>query len=106
MNPEWGLVYLTLALVVVTGCLAIYTAKLWGATKSLAEDAKRTSERQSGEVRESLRIGRETIEAMERHSERRLRAYVFVESAEIRDPYSERGGQVKITFKNFGATPA
>src|ERR1051325_8247618 len=39
-SPEWWIVWVTLILSVITAILAGYTAKLWGATKSLAEDAK------------------------------------------------------------------
>ena len=61
-SPEWWLVYVTLALVTVTTGLAIYTAKLWGATKSLAEEAKRSAERQANEMQESLRIAKDSVE--------------------------------------------
>ncbi len=56
MYPTWALVFVTLG-------LAIYTAKLWGATKSLSEDAKNTSERQAGEMRASLSIAQKTADA-------------------------------------------
>ena len=74
----WG----TMALGAFTLCLAIFTAYLWGATKDLVVDAKKTGEKQ-------------------------LRAYLNVASVEL---VSEKEGaykrQIKITLKNFGQTPA
>jgi hypothetical protein len=46
----------TVVLVLVTASLAIYKGLLWRATRRLAEDAQRNSERQAAEMKESLRI--------------------------------------------------
>ena len=61
-SPEWWLVIITGLLTVATIILAGYTAQLWGATKTLAEDAKGTAAQQAKDVKESLRIARETSE--------------------------------------------
>src|SRR3989338_8343946 len=49
-SPEWWLVYITGALVCFTFGLMIYTARLWGATKTLAEDARNTADRQTNDT--------------------------------------------------------
>lgn len=114
-SPEWWLVWVTLILAVITAILTGYTAKLWGATKSLAEDAERTATRQASEMQTSLRIAQESADAakntaltMEETAERELRAYMMVNEVEIvNDPepgYS--GAYVYIHIKNFGQTPA
>jgi hypothetical protein len=53
----------TILLVVATVVLAWYTSRLWKATKELAEDAQRTATRQAAEMKESLRIARESAAA-------------------------------------------
>jgi hypothetical protein len=63
MSPEWWLVYITGLLAVITGALATYTWKLWRATKTLAEDAKQTAERQAREMTMSLQIAQESADA-------------------------------------------
>jgi hypothetical protein len=62
-SPEWWMVYITGVLVLVTACLAWYTAGLFGVTKRLADDAQQTSNRQAGEMRESLNIAAISAEA-------------------------------------------
>jgi hypothetical protein len=64
------------------------------------------SERQTGEVRESLRIGQETVGTMQRNAERQLRAYVFAVAASIEGAFSATGGKVVVLLKNSGQTPA
>lgn len=60
-SSEWWLVWVTLILAVITAILACYTAKLWGATKTLAEDARNTADRQAGDTQESLFMARDSI---------------------------------------------
>lgn len=71
----------TLALALVTGALAIYTAKLWRATRGLVESGEATAHRQ-------------------------LRAYVAVSEVVYGEKIEGHVPQVRITLKNFGATPA
>jgi hypothetical protein len=93
-SSDWGLVVatfalagITLILAVITGVLAKYTFRLWGATDKLVKGAEDTAERQ-------------------------LRAYVMVLKAEIvnvgRRPYLPGVSEpwVDVTFKNFGQIPA
>ena len=53
----------TVLLAYVTIVLAGFTALLWLATFNLARDAKRTADRQTREMQESLRIARESAKA-------------------------------------------
>jgi hypothetical protein len=70
-----------IVLALLTGALAVYTAKLWKATGRLIESGKVASQRQ-------------------------LRAYVGVDDV-LRDEHVEGGvPRVSIMIKNFGATPA
>jgi hypothetical protein len=69
----------SIVLALLTGALAVYTAKLWRATHRLVE---------SGEVA----------------ARRRLRAYVGI--GEVVYEEQGRAPRVSITIKNFGATPA
>jgi len=62
-SSEWWLVYFTFALVVVTFILAIFTAKLWHSTKTMAQDAKDTAKRQAEEMLNSLRIAKDSADA-------------------------------------------
>ncbi len=50
-SSEWILVFVTVALVIVTGSLALYTKKLWKATVKLSDDAQATSKRQADEIK-------------------------------------------------------
>ena len=93
----------------------LYTARLWNATKTLAEDAKRTADRQASEMQASLRIAQESADAakkmavtMEDTAERQLRAYALVSHVKIvNDPEPGHSGQwVYIEIRNFGQTPA
>jgi hypothetical protein len=70
-----------IALALITGALAIYTAKLWMATRRLVE---------SGETA----------------AQRKLRAYVAVSDVVHEEQLEGHGPRVSITIKNFGATPA
>jgi hypothetical protein len=68
-SAEWWLVYITGTLAVFTLGLMLYTARLWGATVKLGEDAQKTSERQAHEMQESLRIAAIAAEAAKESSE-------------------------------------
>ncbi len=107
-STELGLVIPTWALVLVTAILAFFTYRLWNATKTLSEDAQRAAERQASEVRESLDIGRQTIETMERNAHQELRAYVVVHTGNFRPQNSGRGRWLEWEPRiiNTGKTPA
>lgn len=78
---EWWLIGLTGFLVLFTGGLAIYTARLWGATGKLVRGAEATAERQ-------------------------LRAYVLVSGGAVTDIENPAERKVQISIRNFGQTPA
>lgn len=46
LSSEWWMVYITSTLALITLGLAIYTARLWGATNTLAKGAEDTARRQ------------------------------------------------------------
>lgn len=56
---------ITFLLVIVTGVLARYTYKLWKTTNALAEDARRTADRQTDEMKESLDIASRSAKTAE-----------------------------------------
>jgi hypothetical protein len=70
-----------LALALVTGSHALYTAKLWKSTRQLADSGQATARRQ-------------------------LRAYVAVSDIVYESPIEGQAPRVTVTIKNFGATPA
>jgi hypothetical protein len=70
-----------IALALITGALAVYTAKLWMATRRL-------------------------IESGETAAQRKLRAYVGVTNVVHEEQVEGHAPRVTITIKNFGATPA
>ena len=93
-SAEWGMVYITFALFLVTATLAFYTARLWSITKKLKEGADDTAKRQlraylgiSGIV-----INSKNITALDR---------VIENNAEI-----SREDIITFNIKNYGATPA
>lgn len=45
-SSEWWLVWVTIGVAAITGALALYTAKLWAATKQLVIDADKTAKLQ------------------------------------------------------------
>lgn len=75
-NGEWWLVYLTGALAFVTFLLALYTGKLYRATVRLGEDAKKTSDRQETEMRESLAISKQSADAAKSQAEMVVAEYI------------------------------
>jgi hypothetical protein len=70
-----------LALALVTGSQAVYTAKLWKSTRRLADSGQATAHRQ-------------------------LRAYVAVSDIVYEPPIGGQAARVTLTIQNFGATPA
>jgi hypothetical protein len=70
-----------LALALVTGSQALYTAKLWKSTRRLADSGQATAHRQ-------------------------LRAYVAVGDIVYEPPIEGQAPRVTVTIQNFGATPA
>jgi hypothetical protein len=69
-----------LALALVTGSQALYTARLWKSTRRLADSGQATAHRQ-------------------------LRAYVAVSDIVYEPPVDGQAPRVTITIQNFGATP-
>jgi hypothetical protein len=51
--------------------------------KAAVATMQSASERQAGEVRESLRIGQETVGTMQRNAERQLRAYITIKKCRV-----------------------
>ncbi len=70
-----------LALALVTGSQALYTAKLWKSTRRLADSGQATAQRQ-------------------------LRAYVAVSDIVYEPAMEHQAPQVTVIIRNFGATPA
>lgn len=69
------------ALVLLTGALAFYTANLWRATRKLIENGEASARRQ-------------------------IRAYVGVSEVVVEAQIESYAPRVSLTLKNFGATPA
>jgi hypothetical protein len=115
-SPEWGLVYVTVVLVVATIGLMVYTARLWKATKTMASDANKVAERQAGEVQQSLAIARESTDAAKQAAEISQRALVASNRAWVKVDiipggpiaYSDNGVAFPFNFKviNIGRSPA
>lgn len=70
-----------IALALLTGALAFYTANLWRDTRRLIENGEASAQRQ-------------------------LRAYVGVSEVVFEEEIEGRAPRVSLTIKNFGATPA
>ena len=70
-----------IALALVTGSQALFTARLWRSTRRLAETGEATAHRQ-------------------------LRAYVGVSHIVYEPPIEGQAPRVSITIRNFGSTPA
>lgn len=70
-----------IALALVTGSQALFTARLWRSTRRLAETGEATAHRQ-------------------------LRAYVGVSNIAYEAPLEGQAPRVTITIRNFGSTPA
>ena len=103
----------TIALAVVTTGLAVFTGRLFYATNTMVKDAKATGERQAEEMKESLEIANRsaqaserTVKTMEGTAERRLRAYVAVETISINEVFAGGTPYTEVRIKNFGQTPA
>lgn len=91
-EPDWWgigseawLALLTLALVIGTMALAVYTAKLWNEAKD---------------------GGRKTLERLEDHHRRDVRAYINIESARICYDPGQKRWESRVIWRNFGKTPA
>ena len=114
-SSEWWLVYITGTLVAATIGLMIYTGKLWGATKAMAEDAKQTATRQAAEMKESLRIAEEAANASVVTAMPVLSPLIVGgtlhpsrSTAEILYPTDQPitfESKVHFIFENFGKTP-
>ena len=64
-SGEWWLVYLTGGLVLVTGALAWYTARLYRATVALGREARATSQQQATDMGNSIKEATRAATAME-----------------------------------------
>jgi hypothetical protein len=119
----------TFALVAVTFCLALYTARLYRATVRLGEDAERTSSRQGIEMAESIRqaslaaqamtdlashmavsasSAQESTKTLRERTALQLRAYLTVTTGTsvYQERYRDTGFQAFGKVKNSGGTPA
>jgi hypothetical protein len=112
-SSEWWLVYITSALVLATVGLMIYTARLWGATESLAKDAKQTAVRQASEMQDSLRISRAAADAAMKSADASLMALrpwlsceVDITGPLIFNAEKDAVFRLRFTIKNTGKTPA
>lgn len=110
-SHEWLLVYLTGALVAITGALAWYTARLYKATVKLGDDAAQTSRRQALETGKALAIAQQAADAATKGAEtaeitaqQQLRAYLYIRATSG----SATLGVNTMSFeiKNAGATGA
>jgi hypothetical protein len=97
----------TITLAFITFFLAIFTGGLWYHTYQLAKGAENTAKSQSDDMKESLRIARESadstkamVETMKENVQTELRAYIGIESIKVLQ------GGVEIIVCNRGATPA
>lgn len=93
LSSEWWLVGITLALAIITGALAFYTAKLWKATKTMVDSAEATAQRQSNEMEASIAEAARSTSALKKIAEvtidnanlmkgvlhQQMRAYIAVE---------------------------
>lgn len=93
----------TVALAVITGTLAFFTALLWYATYALAKDARANGERQATETKAALTIARDTANAAARSAQ--LARDEFIAShrprLKLREAYAiygENGAEVVVRF--------
>jgi hypothetical protein len=113
---EWGLVIGTVA-------LAIYTARLFYATKRMADDARQTADKQAAHTEASIAVAERSADAacqaaaatetsvatMKATAERQLRAYVMIDSVEAAEKEPRQFPMpisYVVTIRNFGDTPA
>ena len=101
----WG----TLALAIFTFLLFAFTAALWWVTLQLSRDAKKVSERQAKETKDSLDVSRQAANAATKaveHSEKELRAYIFVAPEGAAGLDKDGCFFATFSFVNYGKTPA
>jgi hypothetical protein len=101
-----------LFIVLATIAIAWFTFTLWKATEGLFAMSKT----QAIDMRESLRISREsadsakkTVETMRDTAEKQLRAYISIEKSQIISVpilLSNRNFKIAVFAKNYGQTPA
>ncbi|MEO5772780.1 MAG: hypothetical protein ABIQ32_01500 [Sphingomicrobium sp.] len=110
--------FFTACLVVVTGGLWVFTARLWRATVNMGSDAKEIAQAQGEKMERSIAEAATAAKAMERQNDiaadtahAELRAYLdfdgvrFLRDEELDTP-EEVGAGISITLKNYGKTPA
>jgi hypothetical protein len=109
-SPEWWLVVVTVALVIVTGVLAVYTAFLWRTTRQSAE-------RQSKELKSTLAIARTSAEAASKQANASIASsapflYPRVREKEnlyppsVQDDNATHLPSAWLYFENIGRSPA
>jgi hypothetical protein len=87
----------TVALVLVTGILALYTARLWNATKELAADTIKAATDQADLTPQAVEISRQ--EFLSTHRPRIRIRQIYHDS-------SLESGQIRLTLANIGDSPA
>jgi hypothetical protein len=113
-SPEWWLVYVTVPLVIVTAILALFTYKLWSATKDLAADAKETATNQANKTDESIKIAKKSADAAKLTAEAllgvQLPRFVVakIEWQNVNESLSKKlnDGTIVVTLVNHGNTEA
>ena len=94
----------------VTTALAIFTGGLWYATYRLAQDARRTADRQATETQKSIGIAKQSADA----AVATAKSYIKSERAFVKIShfppgiifFSARRSAVQVKVENFGRTPA
>jgi hypothetical protein len=120
LSSEWCLVWITLALAIITGALAFYTARLWKATKTMVDSAETTSQRQSNEMQASIAEAARSTSALKKIAKvtadnanlmkgvmhQQMRAYIAVEVGTA--TYQDRNLKFAANpvIVNSGYTPA
>lgn len=85
-SAHWWLVWVTIALVCITGALAFYTARLYGATVQVGRDARESSIDQGNKMMLSVKAlesittaTRDNAQLMQGVLHKQMRAYVVVD---------------------------
>jgi hypothetical protein len=108
------LVNATIALAVVTSILAVFTGGLWWATYSLGRQARRTSERQTGETAKALKISEDAAKAAQAAAAALSNQFSATHRPVIRikhlyitsDVWGDKPVEIKLVIVNVGITPA
>jgi hypothetical protein len=120
LGPEWALVWVTLALCLITGALAAFTAKLYLATVKLSADADRVGHEQGTRMEKSISETARSASAIEdlalatkKNAElmygtlaKQMRAYVSVKTGTAIYQDETLRFQYDPVISNSGLTPA